>query len=251
MCGEFSVRGTDMFKKILGTAAAAVVISASAALAASVNATSYSPTGHSFWFSSPPPGTTGPNDNAKKKFLFENTVGAEDPFGTFTVTGMTATLTGVVRNAALEGFDVLLNLVQTTDPGVYKEGGGIAGPSDWTFWDIDTTKTNTLTSLTAGLASYRIEQHGSIGGTPLAGQLGVGANDKNLDFGFSTWTKFFTPVDCVAGQNCTKIKGDINISLSDDPTGGGMPPVPLPAGMLLLPAGLAMLAGLRRRRKAA
>lgn len=76
----------------------------------------------------------------------------------------------------------------------------------------------------------------AVGGNP----RGMGANDKNSDFGMSVW--FFTnganggtANPCGSGSVC-----DFNLKLTS---------VPVPAGIALLPAGLAVLAGMRMPRR--
>ncbi|MEO3414784.1 hypothetical protein AAFO92_09025 [Roseovarius sp. CAU 1744] len=231
-------------RTILVAAAAAVGLAGTTAGAATIyHATSHYENGspeHSAWFGSGPQGATGSKSN---HFLFENTLAGEDPFGTFVVTGNTATLTGTVRNAALQGFDVVLNLIEVADPGKYKTVGG-SNPdfSQWKFYDFTSAQ---LISKTAGIASFYLEMRGD----GLKVQFGVGANDKDpLKLGLSTW---FTAreLNCL-GDQCQSYHGDFNIVLEP---GGGSGVVPLPASALLLPAALGMLGAagrVARRRKA-
>lgn len=185
---------------------------------------------HSVWFGSGPSGATGSEPN---HFLFENSAAGK---GSFVVNGTTATLSGTVRNAAGEGFDMTVHLVETSDPGTYKNPFG-EDTNTWTFYDFDPQKTSILTSLSANLKSYVM----SLRGAPLAVQFGIGANDKNAGLlGLSTWVNF-TEANCQ--YRCETREGDINILLA---------PVPLPATVMLMPVALGMMGaiGRRRRRKA-
>lgn len=184
---------------------------------------------HSVWFSggSNPTGTSGPFGN---HFLFEWGSAGK---GVFSTSGTSATLTGEVRNAAGQGFLLELNLVETGDPGTYKNPLG-ADTSLWTFYDLDSNKTSTLTALAGSpFADFDL----SLRGAPLKGQFGLGANDKDNVLGFSTWV-YFNQSNCTV--SCQSYAGDINIRLSA---------VPLPAGLLLLTSGLALLGAARTRRK--
>lgn len=184
---------------------------------------------HSVWFGSGPSGATGSKPN---HFLFENSAAGK---GSFVVNGTSATLSGTVKNAAGEGFDMTVHLVETTDPGTYKNPFG-ADTNTWTFYDFDPQKTSMLTSLSDNLKNYVI----SLRGAPLKVQVGIGANDKNADLlGLSTWVTF-TDADCRV--NCEQRDGDINILLA---------PVPLPATAALLPVALGVMGAIGRRRRRA
>lgn len=184
---------------------------------------------HSVWFSggSNPAGTSGPHGN---HFLFEWGSAGK---GVFETAGANASLTGEVVNAAGQGFLLELNLVETADPGSYKNPLG-ADTNLWTFYDLDPNKSSTLTAL-AG--SPFVDFDISLRGAPLKGQFGIGANDKDNVLGFSTWVNF-DQTNCTV--SCQSYAGDINIRLQ---------PVPLPAGMLLITSALALLGATRSRRK--
>ena len=235
-----------MFLRATFVAAAAVVGLASTAAhaATTYTATSHYENGsaeHSAWFGSGPQGATGSKSN---HFLFENTLPGEDAFGTFKVDGNKATLTGTVRNAALQGFDVVLELIEVGDPGKYKKvGGSNPDTSQWKFYDFTRAQ---LISKTAGIASFYLQMRGD----GLKVQFGVGANDKDAyKLGLSTWFTAYEQ-DCQEDQ-CQSYYGDFNIVLEP---GGGPGVVPLPASFLMLPAALGMLGAAggvaRRRRKA-
>ncbi len=233
-----------MFLRTTFIAAAAIIGLASTAAhaATTYTATSHYQNGqpeHSAWFGSSPQGASGSKSN---HFLFENTVGGEDAFGLFTVDGNKATLTGTVRNAAMQGFDLVLELIEVADPGNYKKvSGSNPDTSQWKFYDFTRAQ---LISKTAGLASFYLEMRGA----GLKVQVGVGANDKDASLlGLSTW---FTAHEAgCKGDNCQSYNGDINIVLEP---GGGPGVVPLPASVLLLPAALGMMGaagGIARRRR--
>ena len=107
----------------------------------------------------------GPHGN---HFLFE---WGSAGFGIFETSGNTATLTGEVVNAAGQGFLLEMNLIETLDPGSYKNPLG-ADTSLWTFYDLDPTATSTLTALLGSpFADFEIDLRGD----PLKAQLGFGA----------------------------------------------------------------------------
>lgn len=193
---------------------------------------------HSVWFSggSNPTGASG---TAANHFLFEFSSAGK---GLFEVNGDMAKLTGDVKNENGQGFSLEMNLTRILDiSGLAQKKVAGASDADWTYWDLDIAKTNALTSLSdPGLGDFDISLRGSVNNQPLKVQLGTGANDKDADlFGLSSWITF-TRTDC--STSCPSYAGDINITLVS---------APLPAGMLLLPAGLVLLGGLKRRRKAA
>ena len=225
---------------IIAAAAAIVMVGTTASAATTYKATSHFENGspeHSVWFQSGPQGASGSKSN---HFTFENTVGVENPFGKFTVDGTSASLTGTVRNAALQGFKLKLDLIEVADPGVYKTTPG-SNPATWKFYDFVSA---TLISQTPGIASFDLLMRGA----GLKAQFGIGANDKDSNLlGFSTW---FTAVerDCDDDQ-CQRYNGDINIVLENGGTGGV---VPLPASLFMLPAAFGMLGaagGIARRRR--
>ncbi len=236
------------FRKSLAAAATALIAGCSTASAATVyDAFSHTISGvaeHSLWFSgsesSNPPGATGAKSN---HFLFENSVAGK---GTFTVDGVLASLTGIVQNAGGQAFSILLNLVETSNPGAgHQKGTGLGDADSWTYYTLDSSKSNTLTSL-SGLASYDI----TLDDAMYDAQFGIGANDKNAGLlGFSSWVILTETGACTSYSNCSSRTGDLNLLLAGG--GGGSGTVPLPASIVLLPAALGMFGavGIRRRRK--
>ena len=228
---------------VLAAAAAVVMVGTAASATTTYIATSHYENDapeHSVWFKNAPTGASGTKAN---HFLFENTIGEEAAFGKFVVDGNMATLTGTVRNAALQGYDLVMKLVEVGDPGVYKKPyGSDPDTSGWKFYDFVSAQ---LISKTEGIASLLLEMRGA----GLKVQFGVGANDKDPELlGLSTW---FTAYEgkCIEDE-CQKYYGDINIVLEEDDGSSGS--IPLPAGLFLLPAAMGMLGaagGMARRRR--
>jgi hypothetical protein len=110
----------------------------------------------------------------------------------------------------------------------YASNGGPVDPNTWSYWTLDAG---------SGLSNNTDTFDMSLVG-PVA-QLGIGANGKNIQFGFSSWFVLSdngTPVYLRGGH------GDINVNV----TGGE--PVPEPATLLLLGAGGVALSTRRRTR---
>lgn len=134
--------------------------------------------------------------------------------------------------------------------------GGPADPDLWMYYDIDpNNSTMTGVGATAGI-TFDLEQRGPSGslGVGSAGNPGLGgANNKNLNDGFSTWlTAIRTSNDKFAWANGKDFKfawdsiGDINIDVK--PNGGTG--ISAPATFGLFSIGLGLI-GLRRRRNEA
>ena len=123
------------------------------------------------------------------------------------------------------------------------------------FFDMGSASTmGTITGLgaLAGLSLDVIMR--PLGGTGRKpGQLGYGGNWTTLDFGYSNWMWFDVTSEAdnaVAGLSATlgqRRGGDINLDFLANSTPGPLP-VPLPAGLPLLLAGMGALYGLRRRK---
>lgn len=226
-------------KHILAAATVAISIIGSAATAASVSytATSHLEGGdshpeHSVWFGDGPSGAMGSERN---HFLFEN---SDAGSGLFTINGATAQLSGIVKNAAGQGFEILMNFISVPDPLTYK-GAGLGDPGDWLFFGLDESKDNTLISLDNTLNSFDISLRG-----PYAVQFGLGANDKNAGLlGLSTWI-WLDERNCNSNE-CERRHGDVNILLEKP----GIVPVPASIALMPVAIGLMGIIGLRRRRK--
>ncbi|MEL6807469.1 MAG: VPLPA-CTERM sorting domain-containing protein [Pseudomonadota bacterium] len=232
--------------KTVVAAAAIATLGATSSFAATLyNATSNVKEGagnHSLWFSggSNPDGAIGP---AANHFKFEN---LSPGFGLFEVNGSTASLTGDVANANGQAFRIEMYFTEYTGTafGLKTIPGGPNG-SDWTLYDLDTTKSNTISYISgtggAALQSFNVSLRGGNSDGPYKVQVGVGANDKDASlFGLSSWITL-TDQDSSCIVNCS-YAGDINIVLE---------PVPLPAAGVMLLAGMGGLFAMRRRKKAA
>ena len=194
----------------------------------------------------------------KNHFSFEN---SNEGAGTFTVDGNKATLTGILRNAAGQGFEVTINYRRTKNPGVHKNRAR-ASTDDWSFFKMTS---GTMTSLDGELASFDLSLIGRKWDgqkrRKLAAQFGTGANNRNRDM-MGLFTRFrATEQNCDSSvERCRKYNGAFKLVLNEiDPlagpgqSGDGYPAVvPLPASALLLPAALGMLGltgGIARRRR--
>ncbi|MEL7133288.1 MAG: VPLPA-CTERM sorting domain-containing protein [Pseudomonadota bacterium] len=84
------------------------------------------------------------------------------------------------------------------------------------------------------------------------GQLGYGGNWTTLDFGYSNWLNWTVIKNDSGVKTGAAGYGDMNYDFlaNDDPVTQNPPPVPLPAGLPLLVAGLGALTFLRRRKTA-
>lgn len=158
---------------------------------------------------------------------------------------MTAALTGLALNdAKTSGFEVALSFENVRTTGNPKIEHKPPPPEGWRYMDL--VAPSTLTGVGTAMGVLDLVSK------PLDGtytfQFGVNANGKNMNLGLSGWfftqdTALSTPGNIVLSRPCNAGSVcDFNLDLH---------PIPLPAGQLLLPAGLAMLVALRRRRKAA
>ncbi len=184
-----------------------------------------------------------------------------NPAGLFSLySDGTATLTGMAEShdKAGSGFKVSFNYDSTflQTPTFKSENGSKEVLGETFFRDVEG---GTLMGygILAGLnlAISRLPTDGKY-----AAQIGpsdgdnIGANNKNKEFGMAHWFKISVlNNDCKICSYWTKKKlhgaqGDVNVNLEGGPVGGQ---VPLPASGLLLFGGLAGLAGLCRKRRAA
>ena len=238
-------------KTALAAAAIAVVSTTSAFAATTYHATSNVKEGagnHSLWFSNDgsnpanPDGATGDRPN---HFLFEN---GSLGFGKFVVDGTSASLTGELANDNGQAFLIEMYLTEFdydgTNAGLKKMSSG-QDTSDWTLYDLDPSKTSTLTYVDgtgdAPLQSFVFSSlKGGTAAKPYKVQVGTGANDKDEDlFGLSSW---FMLTETSCSGTCDTYTGDLNIVLA---------PVPLPAAGFMLLAGMGGMFAMRRRKKSA
>lgn len=198
---------------------------------------------HSLWISS------GLGSGIGRDFDFS-------PAGMFSIfsNGM-AKLTGrvVSQDNPAAGFDLSFMYDNTflKDPKFKSENGSVA-TDDTFFLDLE-GGTLIGTGLLAGLDLSVVRKPAN---GKYATQIGSGtdtqngANNKNSNFGMSTWfTIQVDRADCIICntstiQNLNGRQGDINIDLN-------VAPVPLPAGGLLLLTAFAAAAGLHLRKSAA
>ncbi|WP_434050801.1 MAG: VPLPA-CTERM sorting domain-containing protein [Roseibium sp.] len=178
----------------------------------------------------------------------------------------TGKLTGTATknaNPGAEGFKVSLdfgNLNNTyTDFRTWSEQqalgsgaktGGGNNVQDWTYMDL--LPSSTLMGLNGISATYNLIMKPLAYGSATF-QYGIGANDKQANvLGLSGW--FYTAGTNANGTGypCKKNANNNGGSTCDFNLKLTPIPVPVPAGIALLPVGLAVLAGMRmRRRKAA
>lgn len=174
----------------------------------------------------------------------------------------TATLTGVVYNKRNENqqwnLDIKFNLVENYS-------GGLKNPTNktgvtnqeaydnWSFWEFDESSVltgmgeyegSTINLFNRAFSEANLADFQESGKDPMVrGQLGIGANDKNGDLGFSTWFGYTgnvgdTTYDEYSHQNLTK--SDINVKLTK---------VPEPATMSLMSLGMIGLGASVLKRK--
>ncbi|MEQ8849854.1 hypothetical protein [Botrimarina sp.] len=141
------------------------------------------------------------------------------------LTAGTATLIGTAVN--LDGLSATIDLVlsgfaDTISPSDYKAGGG---PYDGATQDFYSTVTGTIT---IGNPFGPVDIL-SVAGTTYF-QLGPGANDKDLQFGASTWVIPEDPADSTKKLN----HWDLNLALTRTRIPpSSFEPVPEPAGLLV------------------
>ncbi|MCB0846204.1 MAG: hypothetical protein KDE26_23295, partial [Bacteroidetes bacterium] len=174
--------------------------------------TPYSPNGHAVWLNILP-------GDPSQNYVFDS-LG-----GTLTIySNSTATVTGRIFNVqdSSRQWDMILTLENHQDYSAWtaqgrttKNGGGasLADQQNWTFFELDSTQ-SFFTGVpgthydgdTLNVYHFPINYH-------MGFQLGVGANDKNGNYGMSGW---FGYTGSYSG------KGDLNVNASCDT----MPPPP-------------------------
>lgn len=181
--------------------------------------------------------------------------------GMFDLSGNSLTFTGSVFNesnpSATADFSFSFVKSSSGNPkeelmaNAYSGNGGPVDTDTWKFYDFDPTMASTFT-ITADPddvvegTNYLFTQRVNSG--DYKGQLGIGANGKNVDWGFSAWLNWWmldplgNPIssDFDLGGNCTDYdhcgKGDININV-----------VPVPAAFWLFGTALIGFIGFSRR----
>ena len=116
------------------------------------------------------------------------------------------TIQGVVSSGPV-AFDMYFVYNQTVASGTPKTGGGPALAS-WTYWALDLSRSTLKCRDLASPACKTLAVRPM--GPP--GQLGMGANDKTLTFGFSAWFEY-ADIGSGAGTG-TWFQGDVNIDLA-------------------------------------
>lgn len=231
---------------LLGSVAGAATVNPDGTYNGTYDATSVNTNGnlHTFWF----PGLEASSD-------YYQFVGGP---GTFVVTNTTARLTGTIAQNGNAGnsldIDINFNYLQTgTGNGVSGKTGGVPNPESsftdlWDFFSYGSAMvTGTAGSNFDGLR-IDLSLRPSTGAMPP--QLGNYADDKGgSGLGFSGWY-FWTVTDNggISGLGSSG-SGDINLQLTSRPP-DQVPPVPLPAGIVLLLSGLGFGAIVTRRRAA-
>ena len=161
--------------------------------------------------------------------------------GLFTVDGNSAELEGsIVQNTNPHNvlmIDMEFDFRGTGAAGQGSEApknGGGGDPDTWDYYDLVSG------SITGTLMGEAVALDLTIRPSDeLPAQLGLGANDKDGGFGFSSWIYWSVAAGNEFDFGRHSGIGDVNIQLA---------PVPLPAGGLLLLAGLGGLALARRAR---
>ena len=155
-------------------------------------------------------------------------------------TGATLTAIAYQNTDPTNRFQLTMTLSETAGTATPKcVGGGHA--CDTTGWDFFSIVNATLTGIGGVVDNMMLTltQKPSDGSMPA--QLGVGANDKRVDvFGFSTWFEWYR-TDQLADNYGRSGYGDVNLELQ---------PVPLPAGVWLLLAGVGAFGAVRGRKTA-
>ena len=190
------------------------------------NATNQPGCSHGLW-------TNTLNSGCERRYSFQDgasfSVDTDAGTGTFSGTAINSAGQTAVIDLTLSG---LLDSLDGTGF-TYKAGGGPYDPSIQDYF------TSALGTITIDGRTYTLNPSDPFAGSTVF-QFGVGANDKNMDFGGSSWINMLDP------YGSSLAHWDLNFDLSRVPTS-----VPAPAGLLLFGFGLAGAITLRRRRKLA
>jgi len=148
-----------------------------------------------------------------RKFVFENNSGRlyQYPNGTARITGTIVNRSNVNQRWAVDVH--FTNGMEWTSWSAlgrgYKDRAGVAGQNyiDWTYYIMDVNKANTLT----GLGSYTgtvLNLTHRPGNYNFGLQVGLAANDKDADYGFSCWFRYRSADRSLRGRG--DFNGDLN-----------------------------------------
>ncbi len=148
-----------------------------------------------------------------RKFVFENNSGRLHQYS-----NGTARITGIIvnRSNSNQRWAVDVHFTNGMDwtswsalGRSYKDQSGVAGQNyiDWTYYIMDATKANTLTGLGSYSGTVLNLTHKPANYT-YGLQVGLAANDKDADFGFSCWFKYRSADGSLRGR------GDFNADLN-------------------------------------
>ncbi|MBH5321151.1 PEP-CTERM sorting domain-containing protein [Aurantiacibacter sediminis] len=191
------------------------------------NATNQTGCSHGLWVNSLRSG-------CDRRFSFQDdvTFSVDTHAGTGTFSGTAINAQGEVATLDLS----LSGLIDTLD-GTGFDYKARGGPYDPSVQDYFTSAMGTIT--VAGI-TYTLNPSDPFAGDTVF-QFGIGANDKTMDFGGSSWLNMLDP-------HLNSIPHfDINFDLTHVPG----TPVPAPAGLLLFGLGIAGAWGIRRRKQLA
>jgi len=168
--------------------------------------TAWSNNGHAVWLPNLP-------NTPDRKFLFENNSGRlyEYPNGTARITGTIVNRSDVNKRWAVDVY--FTNGMDWTSWSAlgrsYKDQSGVAGQNylNWTYYIMDATKSNTLT----GLGTYSgtvLDLTHKPSNYNFGLQVGLAANDKDADYGFSCWFDYTSANSNLTGHG--DFNGDLN-----------------------------------------